>query len=117
MRRLHKGVPARRSRGPRAAREGARRHRGKRGGWTRREGGPAQGREGLPRGPEARSRPGQWAGGAERVPGAELTVIRGMLFLPWKDILLLRLRRRLLWPARPGSGVAVLGVPGGGRTS
>ena len=36
-------------------------------------------------------------------------MIRGMLFLPWKDILLLRLRRRLLWPARPGSGGAVLG--------
>lgn len=59
--------------------------------------------------PGGQAPPGQWAGGAG--PGAGLTVIRGMLFLPWKDILLLGR------PARPGSGESALGIQVRGHTS
>lgn len=70
---------------------GARRRGQKRwrwaGDWSR-CGTHGQGREGRPLSVQAKPLP-PWARGADAArAGARLTVIRGMLFLPWKDILI-----------------------------
>ena len=82
-----------RRRGKELGGKGRRWHRGQLGDWTRRGGGPTRRQKGPSWGPEARSSPGRRAG------GAALTVSRGMLFLPWKDIFqLLGRSRRLVNP-------------------